>query len=153
MEKSWLRWSPSPENQRERAGVGGTVAKEHWGTIGAETTSGQWPWGGEEESGKLRKEEERGLWSGVLHQEVQSWKPMSLQLEPAGLVLGQWWEEVAFCKKLNLSESPEGYARPVISITESQNHLGWKRPPSSPSPTSDLTLTSPPLNHITKLYI
>jgi len=31
-----------------------------------------------------------------------------------------------------------------LNITESQNCLGWKRPPKSPSP---------PLNHITKLYI
>nr|XP_038029277.1 protein shisa-like-1 isoform X2 [Anas platyrhynchos] len=36
---------------------------------------------------------------------------------------------------------------------KSQNHLGWKRPPRSPSPMSDLTLTSPPLNHITELSL
>ncbi|XP_066856327.1 protein shisa-like-1 isoform X2 [Anser cygnoides] len=41
----------------------------------------------------------------------------------------------------------------INEVTESQNHLGWKRPPRSPSPTSDLTLTSPPLNHITKLSL
>lgn len=37
-------------------------------------------------------------------------------------------------------------------ITESQNHLGWERPPRPPSPT-DPTLPSPPLNHISKLDI
>jgi len=40
-----------------------------------------------------------------------------------------------------------------LQITESQNRLGWKRPPRSSSPTSVLTLTSPTLNHITKGYI
>ncbi|KAK4833094.1 hypothetical protein QYF61_027760 [Mycteria americana] len=37
-----------------------------------------------------------------------------------------------------------------ISITESQNRIGWKRPLRSSSPTVNLTLPSPPLNHVPK---
>ncbi|KAK4833008.1 hypothetical protein QYF61_027110 [Mycteria americana] len=33
-------------------------------------------------------------------------------------------------------------------LTESQNHIGWKRPLRSSSPTVNLTLPSPPLNHV-----
>ena len=40
-------------------------------------------------------------------------------------------------------------ARPSItSSLKSQNHLGWKRPLRSSSPTINLTLPSPPLNHV-----
>lgn len=41
----------------------------------------------------------------------------------------------------------------AATITEPQNHRGWKRPPGSPRPTSELTLTSPPLNHITNQQV
>ncbi|KAK4813296.1 hypothetical protein QYF61_020875 [Mycteria americana] len=33
-------------------------------------------------------------------------------------------------------------------VTESQNHIGWKRPLRSSSPTLNLTLPSPPLHHV-----
>ena len=33
---------------------------------------------------------------------------------------------------------------------ETQNHLGWKRPLGSLSPTANLTLPSPPLNYVPK---
>ncbi|KAK4824091.1 hypothetical protein QYF61_010602 [Mycteria americana] len=38
-------------------------------------------------------------------------------------------------------------------IIESQNHLGWKRPLRSSSPTVNLTLPSPPLNHVPQHHI
>ncbi|KAK4823524.1 hypothetical protein QYF61_003033 [Mycteria americana] len=38
-------------------------------------------------------------------------------------------------------------------ITESQNHIGWKRPLRSSSPTVNLTLPSPPLHHVPKHLI
>jgi len=37
-------------------------------------------------------------------------------------------------------------------VIESLDHLGWKRPLISPSPTINLTLPSPPLNHIPKCH-
>ncbi|KAK4824286.1 hypothetical protein QYF61_013031 [Mycteria americana] len=43
--------------------------------------------------------------------------------------------------------------QPKIFITESRNHLGWKRPLRSSSPTVNLTLPSPPLNHVPKHLI
>ncbi|KAK4807435.1 hypothetical protein QYF61_001986 [Mycteria americana] len=38
-------------------------------------------------------------------------------------------------------------------ITESQNHIGWKRPLRSSSPTVNLTLPKPPLHHVSKYLI
>ncbi|KAK4807064.1 hypothetical protein QYF61_018405 [Mycteria americana] len=38
-------------------------------------------------------------------------------------------------------------------ITESQNHIGWKRPLRSSSPTINLTLPKPPLHHVSKHLI
>lgn len=38
-------------------------------------------------------------------------------------------------------------------VLDSQNHSDWKRPLRSSSPTFNLVLTSPPLNHATKFYI
>ncbi|KAK4817052.1 hypothetical protein QYF61_026360 [Mycteria americana] len=38
-------------------------------------------------------------------------------------------------------------------ITESQNHIGWKRPLRSSSPTINLTLPKPPLYHVSKHLI
>ncbi|KAK4815422.1 hypothetical protein QYF61_001410 [Mycteria americana] len=38
-------------------------------------------------------------------------------------------------------------------ITESQNHIGWKRPLRSSSPTINLTLPKPPLHHVPKHLI
>ncbi|KAK4825514.1 hypothetical protein QYF61_000027, partial [Mycteria americana] len=38
-------------------------------------------------------------------------------------------------------------------ITESQNHIGWKRPLRSSSPTINLTLPRPPLHHVSKYLI
>ncbi|KAK4831600.1 hypothetical protein QYF61_018360 [Mycteria americana] len=38
-------------------------------------------------------------------------------------------------------------------ITESQNHIGWKRPLRSLSPTINLTLPKPPLHHVSKHLI
>ena len=40
-----------------------------------------------------------------------------------------------------------------LGFTESQNHLGWKRPLRSSSPIINLTLPSPPLNHVPKPHI
>ncbi|KAK4824504.1 hypothetical protein QYF61_015902 [Mycteria americana] len=37
--------------------------------------------------------------------------------------------------------------------TESQNHIGWKRPLRSSSPTINLTLPKPPLHHVSKHLI
>ncbi|KAK4821623.1 hypothetical protein QYF61_026057 [Mycteria americana] len=39
------------------------------------------------------------------------------------------------------------------TITESQNHIGWKRPLRSSSPTINLTLPRPPLHHVSKYLI
>ncbi|KAK4810753.1 hypothetical protein QYF61_007727 [Mycteria americana] len=39
------------------------------------------------------------------------------------------------------------------NITESQNHIGWKRPLRSSSPTVNLTLPRPPLHHVPKHLI
>ena len=36
---------------------------------------------------------------------------------------------------------------------EPQNHLGWKRPLKSLSPTVNLALPSPPLNHVPKCHV
>ena len=36
---------------------------------------------------------------------------------------------------------------------ETQSHLGWKRPLRSSSPTVNLTLPSPPLNHVPKCHV
>ncbi|KAK4810625.1 hypothetical protein QYF61_007362 [Mycteria americana] len=41
----------------------------------------------------------------------------------------------------------------VDRITESQNHIGWKRPLRSSSPTINLTLPKPPLHHVSKHLI
>ena len=38
-------------------------------------------------------------------------------------------------------------------ITESENCLGWKRPLRSSSPTINLALPSPPLNHVPKRHV
>ncbi|KAK4827938.1 hypothetical protein QYF61_022553 [Mycteria americana] len=38
-------------------------------------------------------------------------------------------------------------------LTESQNHIGWKRPLRSSSPTINLTLPKPPLHHVSKHLI
>ena len=38
-------------------------------------------------------------------------------------------------------------------ILESQNHLGWKKPLRSSSPTINLTLPSPPLSHAPKHHV
>ncbi|KAK4810476.1 hypothetical protein QYF61_004256 [Mycteria americana] len=38
-------------------------------------------------------------------------------------------------------------------ITESQKHIGWKRPLRSSSPTINLTLPKPPLHHVSKHLI
>ncbi|KAK4827707.1 LOW QUALITY PROTEIN: hypothetical protein QYF61_020985 [Mycteria americana] len=44
-------------------------------------------------------------------------------------------------------------ATPEHRITESQNHIGWKRPLRSSSPTINLTLPKPPLHHVSKHLI
>ncbi|KAK4832342.1 hypothetical protein QYF61_021871 [Mycteria americana] len=41
----------------------------------------------------------------------------------------------------------------IHRITESQNRIGWKRPLRSSSPTVNLTLPRPPLNHVPKHLI
>ncbi|KAK4815135.1 hypothetical protein QYF61_017576 [Mycteria americana] len=41
----------------------------------------------------------------------------------------------------------------IHRITESQNHIGWKRPLRSSSPTINLTLPKPPLHHVSKHLI
>ncbi|KAK4815867.1 hypothetical protein QYF61_009918 [Mycteria americana] len=41
----------------------------------------------------------------------------------------------------------------VKQITESQNHIGWKRPLRSSSPTINLTPPKPPLHHVSKHLI
>ena len=42
----------------------------------------------------------------------------------------------------------------VVSVfVESWNHLGWKRPLRSLSPTINLTLPCPPLNHVPKRHV
>ncbi|KAK4826281.1 hypothetical protein QYF61_006728, partial [Mycteria americana] len=43
--------------------------------------------------------------------------------------------------------------RTLKGITESQNHIGWKRPLRSSSPTINLTLPKPPLHHVSKHLI
>ncbi|KAK4806266.1 hypothetical protein QYF61_013410 [Mycteria americana] len=40
-----------------------------------------------------------------------------------------------------------------FSVRNKRNHLGWKGPLRSSSPTVSLTLTSPPLNHVPKHHI
>ncbi|KAK4807436.1 hypothetical protein QYF61_001987, partial [Mycteria americana] len=46
------------------------------------------------------------------------------------------------------------YVAPMYyRITESQNHIGWKRPLRSSSPTANLTLPKPPLHHVPKHLI
>jgi len=40
-----------------------------------------------------------------------------------------------------------------LGFIASQNHLGWKRPLRSLSPTVNLTLPSPPLHHVPKCHI
>lgn len=40
-----------------------------------------------------------------------------------------------------------------ISFIESENHLDWKGPPRSSSPTDNPALPSPPLTHVLKCYI
>ncbi|KAK4810666.1 hypothetical protein QYF61_007466 [Mycteria americana] len=40
-----------------------------------------------------------------------------------------------------------------VSHTKSQNHIGWKRPLRSSSPTVNLTLPRPPLHHVPKHLI
>ncbi|KAK4825179.1 hypothetical protein QYF61_024659 [Mycteria americana] len=47
------------------------------------------------------------------------------------------------------SDNPPDFYR----ITESQNHIGWKRPLRSSSPTINLTLPRPPLHHVSKHLI
>ena len=40
-----------------------------------------------------------------------------------------------------------------LRLTEWQNHLGWKTPLRSPSPTVNLTRSSPPLNRVSKHHV
>jgi len=49
-------------------------------------------------------------------------------------------------------EEPDG-GTPKVRIIDSQNHLGWKRPLRSSSPTVNLALPTPPLNHVPKHHI
>ncbi|KAK4826690.1 hypothetical protein QYF61_010699 [Mycteria americana] len=49
-------------------------------------------------------------------------------------------------------ECPSGHGY-FHRITESQNHIGWKRPLRSSSPTINLTLPKPPLHHVSKYLI
>ena len=47
--------------------------------------------------------------------------------------------------------SCSGCTQPVLRMLLSQNHLGWKRPLRSSSSVVNLTLPSPPLNHVPKV--
>ncbi|KAK4826058.1 hypothetical protein QYF61_004173 [Mycteria americana] len=53
----------------------------------------------------------------------------------------------------NTKPSSTPYWSHPYRITESQNHTGWKRPLRSSSPTVNLTLPRPPLNHVPKHLI
>ncbi|KAK4831375.1 hypothetical protein QYF61_017506 [Mycteria americana] len=50
-------------------------------------------------------------------------------------------------------EPAPAWASQGVTASESQNHIGWKRPLRSSSPTINLTLPRPPLHHVSKHLI
>lgn len=57
------------------------------------------------------------------------------------------------CNCIFCTEAQQERKTCIIFLNKSQNHLGWKKPRISPSQTINVTLTSPPLNHVPKTYV